>query len=308
VVSYRSGREKKMYSAPRSILAVALFFMPSLSGTVAFPQAVKLIRHAADPLPLANLPVRRAPCTKDSGSAVSAPYGSTPATGDAGSPCDTPPVNVPSVNPCNPASLAQLGCHAPRDLVQEDLETKGKPGQKILRARERVLEILQTENACSAWFREKDSNPADTFRTLSFEVDRKAEDFVLESRDADNMNIFRNPYVAKVFQGDGRYATITINTNGAFFSPMARVVEVWKGGGPVSHRGPRLTNVGPYAGDTMHAQVLVLLHEFGHVLDLLPADGNNVDGKSVQNTNEVLRFCRAEVESKAERRGLSATR
>jgi len=44
----------------------------------------------------------------------------------------------------------------------------------------------------------------------------------------------------------------------------------------------------------MHAQILVLLHEFGHVLDLLPADENNVDGKSVQNTNEVLRYCRAE--------------
>jgi hypothetical protein len=184
----------------------------------------------------------------------------------------------------------------------------GKPGQKILRARERALEILQTENACSAWFREKDSNPVDIFRTLSFAVDRKAEDFVLESKDLGNMNIFRNPYVARVIQGDGRYATITINTNGAFFSPMARVVEVWKGGGPVSHGGPRLTNVGPYAGNTMQAQVLVLLHEFGHVLDLLPADANNVDGKSVQNTNEVLRFCRAEIESKVRRTALSAIR
>jgi hypothetical protein len=297
-----------MYSAPRSILTVALFFVASLFGTVAFPQAVKFLRHAADLLPLANLSVGRAPCTKDSGSAVSAPYGSTSATGGTGSPCDTPPVNVPSVNPCNPARLAQIGCPAPRDLVQEDLETMGKPGQKILRARERVLEILQTENACSAWLREEDSNPADTFRTLSFTVDRSAEDFVLESKVSSDMILFRNPYVAKVFQGDGRYATITINTNGAFFSPMARVVEVWKGGGPVNHRGPRLTNVGPYGGNTMRAQVLVLLHEFGHVLDLLPADGNNVDGKSVQNTNEVLRFCRAEIESKVGRSALADTR
>jgi hypothetical protein len=184
----------------------------------------------------------------------------------------------------------------------------GKPGQKILRAREKVLEILQTENTCSAWFREKDSNPADTFRTLNYAVDRKGEEFILESKDPGNMIIFRNPYVAKVFQGDGRHATITINTKGAFFSAAANVLEVWEEGGPGTNRGLRATGVGPYAGDTMRAQVLVLLHEFGHVLDLLPADGNNVDGKSVQNTNEVLRFCRTEVESKGKRATLSAAR
>jgi hypothetical protein len=192
--------------------------------------------------------------------------------------------------------------------VQEELAAMGKGGQKILRARDRVLEILQRENGCSAWFREKDSNPADTFRTIGFSVDRKGQEFVLESKDYSNTTIFWNPYVAKVFQGDGRYATITINTNGAFFYPMATVVELWKEGGPISRRGPRMTNVGPYAGDTRNAQILVLLHEFGHVLDLLPVDENNVDGKSVQNTNEVLRFCRAEIESKARRGALTAAR
>jgi hypothetical protein len=297
-----------MYSAPRSFLAVAVVFMSSLSGTVAFPQAVKFIRYATDPQPLPNMPLGRAPCIREPGSAAAAPNAATMANGDLSSPCDAPPASVPSVNPCNPPSTAQTGCSVPRDRVQEDLAGMGKSGQKILRAREKVLEILQAENACTAWFREKDSNPADIFRTLSFEVDRRGEEFVQESKDPSNMILFRNPYVAKVFQGDGRYATITINTKGAFFYPMAAVVEVWKEGGPLNHRGSRLTNVGPYAGDTMHAQILVLLHEFGHVLDLLPADENNVDGKSVQNTNEVLRFCRAEIESKAGRGALSTVR
>jgi len=58
------------------------------------------------------------------------------------------------------------------DAVQE-IWRPGQAGQKILRARDRVLEILQSENACSAWFREKDPAPAATFRTLSFEIDRK---------------------------------------------------------------------------------------------------------------------------------------
>jgi hypothetical protein len=297
-----------MYSAPRSFLAVAVLLMFSLSGTAAFPQAAKFIRYAADPPPLANLPLGRAPCTRGPGSAVPAPHAATAANSDLGSPCDTPPVNVPSVNPCKAPSPAQIGCRAPRDLVQEDLAAMGKPGQKILRARDRVLEILQTENGCSAWFREKDSNPADTFRTLSFVVDRKGEEFVLEYRNPDDMNIFRSPYVARVFQADGSYATITINMTGAFFSPMARVVEVQKEGGYWSPRGVRVLGVGPYAGDSLHAQILALLHEFGHLVDLLPTDEGDQDGKSAQNTGEVLRFCRAEIESKAKRGALSAAR
>lgn len=282
-----------MSSAHRSILAVALLFSSSFSGTAAFPQAVKFIRHAPDPLPLAKVPVVAAPCIRDSESTA---------------PCDTPPVIVPPVNPCNPSSPAQAGCNPPRDPVKEYLESMGKPGQKILSAREKILEILQTENTCSAWFRKKDSNPADTFRTLNYAVDRKGEEFILESKDRGNMIIFRNPYVAKVFQGDGRHATITINTKGAFFSSAANVLEVWEQGGPGTNRGLRATGVGPYAGDTMHAQVLVLLHELGHVLDILPSDENNVDGKSVQNTREVLRFCRAEVESKGKGASLTAAR
>jgi hypothetical protein len=287
-----------MYSAPRSILAAPFLLMSCLSGTVAFPQTVNFIHHAAEPLPLANLPPGRAPCTRESGSTAAAPYAGTKASGDPSSPCDTPPVSAPSVNPCKSPVQSRIGCPAPRDLVQEDLATMGKPGQKILRARERILEILQTENACSAWFREKDSNPADTFRTLSFAVDLKGAEFVLESKDTGDLTIFRNPYVARVFQGDGRYATITINTKGAFFSPIARVVEVPREGGPGSFRGSRLLRVGPYPGDTLHAQVLALLHEFGHLVDLLPTDEGDQDGKSVRNTGEVLRFCRAEVESK----------
>jgi hypothetical protein len=66
--------------------------------------------------------------------------------------------------------------------------------------------------------------------------------------------------------------------------------------------------VGPYTGNTLHAQVATLLHEFGHLLDLLPVDEGDQDGKSVHNTYEVLRYCRAEVESKVKRGTLAAVR
>lgn len=183
----------------------------------------------------------------------------------------------------------------------------GKPGQKISVAREKVFEILRSENACRAWLQEKDSNPAVTFRTLSFELDHHGDEFVLESRDKGSLNIFRNPYVAKVTQGDGAYGMIMLNPKGAFFSSQARVLEVYKEGGPINIRGTRLLHVGPFDGDTLPAQVITLLHEFGHVLDLLPADQDNVDGKSVQNTNEVLRYCSAEIDVLAKRGTLSAS-
>jgi hypothetical protein len=49
------------------------------------------------------------------------------------------------------------------------------------------------------------------------------------------------------------------------------------------------------------AGTLALLHEFGHVINLLPLDFENEDGKSVENTAKVLRFCRAEIDSRARR-------
>jgi hypothetical protein len=179
----------------------------------------------------------------------------------------------------------------------------GKTGQKILRARDRVLAILQTENACSAWFREKDSNPADTFQTLDYTVDRHGEEFVHVFKDMGTDYIYRDPYVASVGQDTGAFAIITLNAGGAFFQTQATALLGSKDGGQFKISGPRLMNIGPYGGDSVAGQTLALLHEFGHVLNLLPVDFNNEDGKSVQNTAEVLRFCRAEIESKA-RRGI----
>jgi hypothetical protein len=297
-----------MYSVPRSILAVAVFTMSSLSGTVAFPQTVKFIRRAADPLPFVNLSPGPAPCVRDSGGMVSAPRAATPANGDAGSPCDTPAVSVPSVNPCNPASPTQIGCSVSKDSVKENLATMGKPGQKILRARDRVLEILQTENACSAWFREKDANAAATFQTLGYAVDRHGEDLIHMSKDTDSQYIFRDPYVARVGQDTGAFATITLNAGGAFFHAQATTLAVSREGGLSRIGSPRLMNIGPYPGDTAAGQTLALLHEFGHVVNLLPVDFDNEDGKSVRNTAEVLRFCRAELESKVKGGSLSVAR
>ena len=182
--------------------------------------------------------------------------------------------------------------------MRDDLNTMGKQGQKILLARQKVLEILQAENACTEWYRSKDADPATTFRTLTFSLDHQGESYALKTNEPGELDLIRSPYVASVMQGEGRDATVTINVNGGFFYPMASVLKSHKDGGPLNFQGVRLLHVGPYAGGTLKAQVVTLLHEFGHVANLLPPDWDDHEGKSRQNTDEVLRFCRGEVESR----------
>jgi hypothetical protein len=192
--------------------------------------------------------------------------------------------------------------------VRDDLNTMGKQGQKILLARQKVLEILQTENACREWYRSKDADPAATFRTLTFSLDRQGEGYVRHTNEPGEMNVFRSPYVARVMQGQGPYDTVTINVNGGFFYPVATVLKSGKDGGPLYFQGPRLLRVGLYTGGTLKAQVVALLHEFGHAIDLLPPDWDDYEGKSQQNTAEVLRFCRSEVESRETQNAVMASR
>ena len=302
-----------MYSVSLSIRAVVLLFVMSISGSEASAQFAKFIRPAADPLPPAGLRMGLAACTRIWESEVAVRHAATPRTDDVNSPCDTPSVSVPPVgilpvNPCNASSLSTMGCIPSVDPVQEDLAAMGKPGQKILRARERVLEILESENGCTEWFREKDSNPAAMFRTIGFTLDSKGQEYVLEIPDRDFREMLHVPYVARVFQAEGAHSRVTINRNGAFFFPAAAVVRERQQGGGVNFLSQRVLRVGPYWGDTPSAQVLALLHEFGHVVDLLPADGEGLGEKSAENTNEVLRYCRAEVEASGRRGTLAAKR
>jgi hypothetical protein len=297
-----------MYSASRSIPTVVFIIACCISSQAAFPQGIKFMRYEADARPLAYPALADAGCTKETITFAAVMHSAMAVTNDSLPPCDTSPINVIPVNPCSTANLGRSGCNARRDLGPPDLSALGKAGQTILRAREKVLEILQNENGCTDWLRAKDSNPAATFRTLGFLLDAKGDEFVRESRDLGPMEVFRSPYVAKVYQGDGSFATITLNLKGAFFSGLSRVIEVRKEGGPSSYQGFRLLSVGPYSGNTLNAQVAVLLHEFGHLLDLLPIDEGDQDGKSVHNTNEVLRFCRAEIESKVKRNTFTAAR
>ncbi|MGH9865637.1 MAG: hypothetical protein ACRD4H_09515 [Candidatus Acidiferrales bacterium] len=169
----------------------------------------------------------------------------------------------------------------------------------IARARALVLEILQNENGCSAWYREKDTNPAATFQSLEFDIDSKGPLYILESDMDAGLGIFRHPYTAMTQQNGGPGATITLNANGAFFQSQAAVLKSKHDGGSARAGRIRQLKLGLYVGDSTEAQITALLHEFGHTIGRIPADPDPNDGQSGRNTAEVLRYCRAEVESTA---------
>jgi hypothetical protein len=210
--------------------------------------------------------------------------------------CPESVVGAPGVpsGPRNPA------CNDSGDPVLAELSSLGKAGVKLARAREEVLEILRSENACTEWFATKDRKPADTFQSLNFLLDQRGPKDVFESNVAASIVIFRQPYVARATQDGGAHTAITINAHGAFYRPQGNALKVVPEGGPVHADGTRLLTVGAYRGDTLPAQMVTLLHEFGHIIDLLPEDAHNLDGKSVRNTDEVLRHCRREVEARSQ--------
>jgi hypothetical protein len=216
-------------------------------------------------------------------------------------------LRAPADNPCpgsvvgaRPAPGLHPGCNDVEDTVPTELSALGKAGVKIARAREGVLAILRSDNACTEWFASKDATPAATFQSLSFLLDKHGPQDIFESAAVESILLWRQPYVASATQDGGPHTSIMINANGAFYRPQGNVLKVFQEGGPVQSDGTRLLTVGSYRGDTLQAEMVTLLHELGHIIDLLPEDADNLDGKSVKNTDAVLRHCRDEVESRAQ--------
>jgi hypothetical protein len=297
-----------MRAARRGVKAVIVLLAASFFSSPVFSQSVQFFRVEARSLGLPTPPSSANPCSVDGHRSAAALSGDLQP--DAGSSCSLSLSKTSAARPvpCNLSTQAITPCSASTDTVRDDLNTMGKQGQSILRARDKVVAILQTQNACTDWYRTKSPDPAAVFRSLTFSVDRNGDGFVRRTQETEGVEMIRNPYVASVEQNGGADSTVTINANGAFFYPAANMVEDRFKGGPLDFAGARGIAVGPYSGGSFRAQVLVLLHEFGHVIDLLPEDRDDRDGKSRQNTLEVLRACRAEVESKGAARTFLASR
>jgi hypothetical protein len=220
----------------------------------------------------------------------------SPSRPSADDPCASNVSTVP-VAPGIPRSSA---CNDSEGAVVAELSGFGKAGVKIARAREEVLDILRSGNTCAEWFATKDTNPAETFRSLSFRLDKHGPQQIFESELPQSIHVWRQPYVANATQDGGAHTTITINAYGAFYRTQGMVLKTAPEGGPLYTDGTRFLTVGSYRGDTLQAQMVTLLHEFGHIIDLLPDDADDLDGKSVRNTNEVLRHCQSEIQARSQ--------
>jgi hypothetical protein len=91
-------------------------------------------------------------------------------------------------------SYSQCTSNYEEERVALELSALGKRGDAIARAREQVLEILQPGNACSAWFQESNSDPAEVFRSVHFELDPVGTSYAYGVSDRERGQLFKHPW------------------------------------------------------------------------------------------------------------------
>jgi hypothetical protein len=198
---------------------------------------------------------------------------------------------------CSRCGAPAAACKKDEERVQMQLLAMGRRGDIIARVRDQVLEILQTRNACTAWYQEVDADPAATFRSLEFVLEEKAPPYVYSMREGRDAQRFKHPWVASSIENAGRNSTIRLNANGAFFNRSSQVFEQAGDGGLPRLGGVHTLLVDSYSGATTAAQLTTMLHELGHIVGRIPEDSDSWDGQSARNTAEVLRYCRPEIKA-----------
>jgi hypothetical protein len=185
------------------------------------------------------------------------------------------------------------------DRVELELSALGKQGDTIARARGQVLEILQNGNACTAWFREADPDPAEVFRSLHFVLETNGPSYVYGMKDSERGPLLKHPWAAKSIENGGQDSTILLNANGPFFKRTSVVMQLDPRGMLPRPDGNFPLRISSYGGNTPEAQITILLHELGHIIGRLPEDDDSWDGRSSRNTAEVLRHCKIETRAAA---------
>jgi hypothetical protein len=178
----------------------------------------------------------------------------------------------------------------------------GASGFLIARAREEVLEILREGNSCSVWYAAAEPGLIAKFASLHFRVDEQGSATSLGEFNSGDVS-FREPYVARAQESVGSGSIITLNAHGAFFHSRASAKLRLQSGGPFTMLPPKLLHVADYPGGSLNAQVTTLLHEFGHIVGILPIDTGEPRAAllSTQNTATLLRHCRKQIETSRDR-------
>jgi hypothetical protein len=187
------------------------------------------------------------------------------------------------------------------DPVDRELLDLGRNGHFIQRVRTEVILLLSEENSCSAWFRTAEPDAVAKFRSLRFTVDSAGPADILKIDSWPDSGIVLQPYVARTGQNVGWGSTITLNANGAFFREVA-YFRIRRGRVDLPYEKPfHSLVVGNFAGASPAARILTILHELGHILDILPIDSGVSGGPalSVHNTESVLRHCGSQIRAHA---------
>jgi len=214
--------------------------------------------------------------------------------GDA---CEVLPLRASAIGFCPLRGAIATACTKDDERVEAQLRAMGKRGETIAEVRAQVLEILQSRNACAAWYQEVDPDPADTFRSLEFFLDENGPTSIFSMKGGEGAQRLKQPYVASAYENAGRNATIQLNAHGAFFKRTTEIFEPYPGGGPLLRKGLHTLSVASYSGNTPPAQVTTMLHELGHIVGRIPEDSDSWDGLSARNTVEVLHHCRPEIDA-----------
>ncbi len=185
------------------------------------------------------------------------------------------------------------------DPSAEELLAMGPAGDNIEQAREAVLAILSQPNSCSAWFSSAEPQVAEKFRSLRFAVDSNGVGEIRKLEAPREESGYYQPYVARTGQNVGWGSTITFNAHGAFFKKDAPVRVVSQLDQPGYYASFKVLTVGGYAGASLQARILTILHELGHIVDLLPLDAGVPSGPpiSVRNTDLVIHYCGSQIHS-----------
>lgn len=181
------------------------------------------------------------------------------------------------------------------DGIELELAAMGKRGGVVALAREQTLAILQTQNACSDWFREVETDPAEVFRSLHYQIEKDKPSYVFRMVDDHRRQVVKQPWAARATQYGGRDSTIELNPSGPFFSWSLPVRDLDGGGSPIRLTSTQTLTLASFKGATREAQTTILLHELGHIVGRLAEDDDSWDGRSSRNTEEVVRHCRREI-------------
>jgi hypothetical protein len=200
-----------------------------------------------------------------------------------------------------PVSSLRFASDRVSDPSGDELKSFGPQGVIIEQARADVVSILAAENACSAWFRAAEPQAAEKFRSLRFAVDPSGKSEITKLDPWQISAVFYQPYVARTGQNVGWGSTITLNANGAFFNDWAPVRVIANSQDKGYLKSFRRLAVANFGGATREARILTLLHELGHVLDMLPIDSGVPSGPelSTNNTELVLRHCSPQIREAA---------